>query len=104
MLSASIIQHESNCRFTFDFSQVYFNARLHHEHERIVSCFKPTDVIADVFAGVGPFAVPAARKGCAVWANDLNPVSNEYLKKNVAQNYVSHVVPLPERELRSEST
>jgi tRNA (guanine37-N1)-methyltransferase len=79
---------------------VYFNSRLQHEHGRLVSCFKPTDVIADVFAGVGPFAVPAARKGCTVWANDLNPVSNEYLKKNVAQNHVSPVIPfLFDREL-----
>jgi tRNA (guanine37-N1)-methyltransferase len=41
-----------------------------------------------VFAGVGPFAVPAARKGCAVLANDLNPNSAKFLLKNVQDNRV----------------
>ena len=44
--------------------------------------------MADVFAGVGPFAVPAAKKGCAVWANDLNPESMRYLNANVESNRV----------------
>lgn len=84
--------HESDCRFTFDFTQVYWNSRLHTEHERLVQLFKPEDVIADVFAGVGPFAVPAAKKGCAVFANDLNPSSVKYLTKNVIDNRVTDLV------------
>jgi tRNA (guanine37-N1)-methyltransferase len=51
--------------------------------------FKLEDVVADVFAGVGPFSVPAAKKGCAVLANDLNPDSYEYLQLNIRQNKVS---------------
>jgi tRNA (guanine37-N1)-methyltransferase len=72
----------------FDFTQVYWNSRLHTEHSRIVSLFQPEDLIADVFAGVGPFTVPAAKKGCAVWSNDLNPESAKYLKANVESNRV----------------
>lgn len=82
------MQHESDCRFTFDFSQVYWNSRLHTEHDRLVQLFNPIDVVADVFAGVGPFAVPAAKKGCAVLANDLNPNSAKYLAINVKNNQV----------------
>ncbi|KAL0576709.1 mitochondrial aspartate-glutamate transporter agc1 [Marasmius crinis-equi] len=84
--------HESDCRFTFDFSQVYWNSRLHTEHERIVSMLTPGEVLADVFAGVGPFALPAAKKGCAVLANDLNPNSFKYLSKNVEDNDVADSV------------
>ncbi|PPQ63825.1 hypothetical protein CVT24_009775 [Panaeolus cyanescens] len=84
--------HESDCRFTFDFTQVYWNSRLHTEHERLVALFQPGEVVADVFAGVGPFAVPAARKGCAVLGNDLNPNSAKYLTKNVQDNRVADVV------------
>ncbi|KDQ63114.1 hypothetical protein JAAARDRAFT_53342 [Jaapia argillacea MUCL 33604] len=80
--------HESGCKFTFDFSQVYWNSRLGFEHDRIVQLFKPEDVVADVFAGVGPFAIPAAKKGCAIFANDLNPSSYEYLAKNIEDNRV----------------
>ncbi|KAF9055845.1 Met-10+ like-protein-domain-containing protein [Panaeolus papilionaceus] len=84
--------HESDCRFTFDFTQVYWNSRLHTEHERLVSLFKAGEVVVDVFAGVGPFAVPAARKGCAVLGNDLNPNSAKYLTKNVQDNRVTDLV------------
>lgn len=58
------------------------------EHERLVKLFDASDVIADVFAGVGPFAIPAAKKGCTVLANDLNPSSTEYMQKNCATNRV----------------
>ncbi|KAJ3517865.1 hypothetical protein NLJ89_g229 [Agrocybe chaxingu] len=84
--------HEADCRFTFDFTQVYWNSRLHTEHERLVEMFKPEELVADVFAGVGPFAVPAAKKGCAVLANDLNPNSAKYLRKNVDDNRVTELV------------
>jgi len=41
-----------------------------------------------MFAGIGPFAVPAAKKGCLVYANDLNPKSYEYLVRNANKNKV----------------
>ncbi|KIK87033.1 hypothetical protein PAXRUDRAFT_831869 [Paxillus rubicundulus Ve08.2h10] len=88
-----VVEHrESDCRFTFDFSKVYWNSRLHTEHDRLVQLFKPEDIIADVFAGVGPFAIPAAKKGCAVLANDLNPDSAHWLTKNISTNHVSDLV------------
>jgi tRNA (guanine37-N1)-methyltransferase len=92
--SLILLQHEADCRFTFDFTQVYWNSRLHTEHERLVQLFNPEDVIADVFAGVGPFAIPAAKKGCAVLANDLNPQSAKYLALNVENNRVSSLSSL----------
>lgn len=82
-------QSESDCRFTFDFSRVYWNSRLQTEHARLVDMFQSHEVIADVFAGVGPFALPAAKKGCAVIANDLNPDSYKYLTLNIKDNRVS---------------
>lgn len=80
---------ESGCSFTFDFSKVYWNSRLHTEHERVVGLLKRGDVVVDVFAGVGPFAIPAAKKGCTVYANDLNPHSYEALVENARRNSVS---------------
>lgn len=54
--------------------------------------FNPGAVVADVFAGVGPFAIPAAKKGCAVLANDLNPNSHKYLVQNIKTNNVCRFV------------
>jgi tRNA (guanine37-N1)-methyltransferase len=47
-------------------NQVYWNSRLETEHKRLVSLFSKDDVVADIMAGIGPFAVPAAHKGCTV--------------------------------------
>ncbi|GAA5926956.1 hypothetical protein JCM3775_007089 [Rhodotorula graminis] len=83
---------EHDCKFRFDFSKVYWNSRLQTEHARLVSTFSPDDVIVDGFAGVGPFSIPAGKKGCAVLASDLNPASAEALKDNASLNKVERNV------------
>lgn len=81
---------ESGCTFRFDFAKVYWNPRLGTEHERIVKLLKAKqDVVYDVFAGVGPFAVPVAKLGCKVLANDLNPSSFAALQENAKLNKVN---------------
>ena len=84
--------HEQGCIYKFDFDKVYWNTRLHTEHERVCALFKEGEAICDVTAGVGPFAVPAGRKRCFVWANDLNPESYKALKNNVQINKVGQYV------------
>ncbi|KAA8523084.1 hypothetical protein F0562_009507 [Nyssa sinensis] len=72
--------------FKLDYSLVYWNSRLEHEHIRLVSQFQAGETVCDMFAGIGPFAIPAAQKGCLVYANDLNPDSIRYLKINAEIN------------------
>lgn len=80
---------ESGCRFRFDFDKVYWNSRLSTEHRRLISTYvTKASVVADMFAGVGPFAVPAAKGGCVVHANDLNPHSHAACVANKALNHV----------------
>jgi tRNA (guanine37-N1)-methyltransferase len=67
---------------------VYWNSRLHTEHDRLIQLFKPNEYVCDVFAGVGPFALPAAKKGAIVYANDLNPSSYEWMKENMKANKI----------------
>jgi tRNA (guanine37-N1)-methyltransferase len=88
----NVEQSESGCKFRFDFSKVYWNSRLSTEHERLITQFKPQEVVGDVFAGVGPFAVPAGKKNVLVLANDLNPESYKYLQENVKLNHVENFV------------
>lgn len=96
------VVRENNLSFHLDMSKVYWNSRLGTEHARIVerirhplplatehddqTVFATRTVVYDVFAGVGPFAVPAAKLGCDVFANDLNPESYKWLLKNVTVN------------------
>uniref|UniRef100_A0A0E0G9M4 tRNA (guanine(37)-N1)-methyltransferase n=1 Tax=Oryza nivara TaxID=4536 RepID=A0A0E0G9M4_ORYNI len=78
--------------FKLDYGLVYWNSRLEHEHIRLVSLFKKGDVICDMFAGIGPFSIPAAQKGCIVYANDLNPDSVRYLRTNAQINKVDDYI------------
>ncbi|KAL6549516.1 hypothetical protein OROHE_008633 [Orobanche hederae] len=78
--------------FKLDYGLVYWNSRLEHEHLRLISKFEAGDTVCDMFAGIGPFAIPAAQKGCQVYANDLNPDSIKYLKINAEINKVSNLV------------
>lgn len=79
---------ENNCIFKFDFSLVYWNPRLSTEHKRITDMLKAGDVLYDIFAGVGPFSIPAAKNNCMVLANDLNPESYKWLKHNGKLNKI----------------
>ena len=89
-LATEVKQH--GALFRLDYGQVYWNSRLEGEHKRVVSGLRPSDTVVDLFAGVGPFAVPAAQKGCAVYANDLNPDSVKYLRVNAGVNRVEEGV------------
>ncbi|CAL8096978.1 unnamed protein product [Orchesella dallaii] len=83
---------ENRCEFEFDFATVYWNPRLSSEHDRLVKLIKQDEVMYDVFAGVGPFTIPAARSKINVLANDLNPDSFKWLQHNVTKNKVTNSV------------
>ncbi|MED6115195.1 hypothetical protein PIB30_087933, partial [Stylosanthes scabra] len=103
--------------FKLDYSLVYWNSRLEHEHKRLVSLFQPGEIICDMFAGIGPFSIPAAQKGCIVYANDLNPDSIHYLRINAkvnkvddriyaynmdARKFISQLMEVPTSEIKLE--
>lgn len=90
-LETSVKQH--GCTFKMNFGEVYWNSRLEAEHRRLVESFAEGDVLWDMFAGIGPFAVPAARSGkvsTPIFANDLNPRSTHYLAENCKVGFVTH--------------
>lgn len=89
---------ENDCSFKFNYAKVYWNGKLEGEHSRLIKLFKPGEVVCDVMAGIGPFAVPAGRKGVFVWANDYNPESYASLAQNITRNKVGG-----EREKREKA-
>lgn len=82
--------NESNAVFTFDYRKVYWNSRLQGEHHKIIDelSLNKNNVVADMFCGVGPFAIPLALNDIQVYANDLNPDSYKYLLINAKKNKV----------------
>lgn len=89
-----VTMKEEGCTFQLDFQQVYWNSRLAGEHRRLVHDIRTRSrgcTVADIMAGVGPFAVPltAAKLNPShirVHANDLNPASYKYLNVNSTRN------------------
>ena len=45
-------------------------------------------VLIDPFCGIGPFALPAVKKNCKVYANDLNPESIRWLRESLKLNKI----------------
>eukprot|EP01132_Coremiostelium_polycephalum_P010759 gene10759-13173_t len=92
---------ENECIFRFNFEEVYWNSRLQYEHWNLIKTFTQKDIICDMFAGVGPFAVPAAKvQRCIVYANDLNPSSTKYMKENAKFNKVEEKVSISNMDAR----
>ncbi|XP_030478921.1 tRNA (guanine(37)-N1)-methyltransferase 1 [Cannabis sativa] len=77
---------ENGLQFQVDLSTVYWNSRLATERQRLLNGFTRKDVVCDVFSGVGPIAISAAKIVKRVYANDLNPQAIEYLERNCVLN------------------
>ncbi|CAN6457814.1 unnamed protein product [Victoria cruziana] len=83
---------ESGICFHVDLATVYWNSRLSTERKRLINSFSSCDVLCDVFSGVGPMAIAAAKKVKYVYANDLNPTAVEYLERNLVHNKLERKV------------
>ncbi|PWZ31252.1 hypothetical protein Zm00014a_022508 [Zea mays] len=68
------------------FAPDYWNSRLATERQRLVNIFRNLDVVCDMFSGVGPLAISAAKKVKYVYANDINPNAVGYLERNMVLN------------------
>ena len=111
---------ESNAHFTFDFRDVYWNSRLQTEHARLIAIieeeinrgdFKRGEniVVADMMAGVGPFAVPLAKHKNSismVYANGqyykLNRFSIILINQLITTRFKSSVLQVPNPKWEDE--
>ena len=80
--------------FIVDLSRAYFSARLSSERQRILEQTGEDEMILDMFAGVGPFAITLAARAAFVVAADLNPQAIGLMLENLAKNRVKNVLPM----------
>ena len=76
-LETQVKQHSA--RFRLNYGEVYWNSRLEAEHKRLTEGFRRGEVVVDMMAGIGPFAVPAAQQGCTVCKGSCCSGSNAIL-------------------------
>jgi len=81
-------------RFVVDLSKAYFSSRLATERQRVARQVTPGEVILDMFAGVGPFAITVAEHARLVVAADINPDAILLLEENRVQNRCRNVLPV----------
>ena len=94
------VHTEYGTELLLDIAEVYFSPRLATERHRVVEQVTPDERVFDMFAGVGPFAVPMADRGASVVACDLNPRAIEYLRENAARNGVEARLTAIEGDVR----
>ena len=82
------VHREYGHAFAVDVSEVYFSPRLATERNRVVEQVEAGERVLDMFAGVGPYAIPMADAGAEVVACDINPEAIEYLEANARRNGV----------------
>ena len=82
---------EHGLRYRVDLEGAYFTPRLGTERLRIAGQVRPGDVVLDMFAGVGPFALLMCKKRAKVIAMDKNPVAVKYLCENARLNKVENI-------------
>ena len=86
------VHREYGHEFALDVAEVYFSPRLATERHRVIEQVEPGESAIDMFAGVGPYAVPMAARGAEVVACDLNERAVAYLRENAERNGVAERV------------
>jgi len=85
--STETIHTEYGVRIAIDVAKTYFSPRLSTEHNRVANLVQSGEVILDMFTGVGPFALLAAKhRKVSVYAIDINPHAIRCLKRSMKIN------------------
>ncbi len=88
--TAGEVRHrEGGYTFILDPGRVMFAQGNRIEKARIASLVRPGERVADMFAGIGYFTIPAAAGGATVHAMEINPTAFGYLQRNIIENHVA---------------
>lgn len=87
--TGEVQHHENGYTYFLDPGKVMFAQGNRVEKMRIAQIVHNSDTperIADMFAGIGYFAIPIAGSGASVHAMEINPVAFGYLNRNIRKN------------------
>jgi len=87
--AGEVLHREQGYTFFLDPTRVMFAQGNRDEKARIAALVRPGERVADMFAGIGYFTVPAATSGGRVHAMEINPIAFEYLQRNIMANRVA---------------
>ncbi len=82
---------ENGFSFYVDVKKVFFSPRMSNERLRVINQVRNEENVLDMFCGVGPFTIPAAKKCKGVTAIDINEKAIELLEKNIKLNRIQNI-------------
>lgn len=91
------LHKEHGCLFKVNLKKCYFSPRLSHERMRISQQVQSSEVIVNMFSGVGCYSIIIAKHSAAekIYSIDINPAAVRYMRENVKLNKVgARVVPI----------
>lgn len=90
------LHRENEIVYKIDVSRVMFSKGNQEEKRRLAKLVGPREVVVDMFAGIGYFSLPIAKKcpSCQVYATELNPFAHKLLEENIRLNRLTNVIPL----------
>ena len=94
------VHREYGCEYLVDLAEAFFSPRLATERHRVAEQVEAGEHAFDMFAGVGPFVVPFARRGATVVGADVNPEAIAHLRENASRNGVAERVTAIEGDVR----
>lgn len=91
--TTEVVHEENGCRFFLDVMRLMFS-KGNLDEKRRMAALGSGECVVDMFAGIGYFTIPMAvhARPSRIVAIELNPVSFEYLCKNIRLNRVADVV------------
>ena len=95
------VHREYGCEYALDLAAVYFSPRLATERHRVAEQVAAGERAFDMFAGVGPFVVPFAKRGATCVGVDVNERAVEYLRENARRNGVAERITAIHGDVRA---
>lgn len=85
------LHKENGIRLFVEIGEVFFTPRLANERLRIFNLIKKHELVLDMFCGVGPYSVLAAKKARSVVCVDINPIAIALIKQNAGLNKLNNM-------------
>lgn len=96
-LNDSIVEnYENGIYYCYDLEKIMFAKGNVNERGRLAKLVNKNEIIVDMFAGIGYFSLPIAKKNPSVtiYAIDLNENAIYWLKKSMEKNKIKNIIPI----------
>jgi len=92
--NTEVVHKENGVRYKLDVAKIMFSSGNMDERLRMASISNNNETIVDLFAGIGYFTLPMVvySKPKKIFSCEINPVSYDYLCKNIVLNHVTSIV------------